>query len=269
MMTRGRNGMPFYPNLERCGSGLTAAPQPMTLADEEDAIVERILDGLQPDYSLYQSIPHNIAYGFLTRGCPNRCKWCVVPMKEGNIKPYMDIEEIAVSGRNHIILMDNNILASDYGLGQLEKIVHMGLRVDFNQGLDARLVNADVAKLLAKVKWIKYIRFGCDTQAQIAECERATALIDKFGFKGQYYFYCILMNDMEEAFSRINYWRSKGARFTPFAQPYRDLTNRQHVIPYWQKDMARWVNKKELFRTCEFKDYSPRKGFKCEQYFNQ
>ena len=147
-----------------------------------------------PDYSLY-GIDKRTAYGFLTRGCPNRCKWCVVPQKEGNINPYMDIEEIAVEGRNRIILMDNNVLASDYGLGQLEKIVRMGLRVDFNQGLDARLVTDETAKLLAQVKWLKHIRFGCDTQAQIAECERATALIDKYGYKGEYFFYCILLND--------------------------------------------------------------------------
>ena len=48
----------------------------------------------------------------------------------------MDIEEIAVNGRKNIILMDNNVLASDYGLQQIEKIVSMGVRVDFNQGLD-------------------------------------------------------------------------------------------------------------------------------------
>lgn len=77
--------------------------------------------------------------------------------------PYMDIEEIAVNGRKNIILMDNNVLASDYGLQQIEKIVKLKLHVDFNQGLDARLVTDDIAKLLAKVKWIKRIRFGCDT----------------------------------------------------------------------------------------------------------
>lgn len=71
-----------------------------------------------------------------------------------------------MEGRNRIILMDNNVLASDYGLGQIEKIVRMGLRVDFNQGLDARLVTDETAKLLAQVKWLKHIRFGCDTQAR-------------------------------------------------------------------------------------------------------
>lgn len=88
--------------------------------------IEKVLpievDRLQPDYSIY-NIDSNLSYGFLTRGCPNRCKWCVVPKKEGKISPYMDIEEIT-AGRKKAILMDNNILASNYGLQQIEKIIN-------------------------------------------------------------------------------------------------------------------------------------------------
>lgn len=224
------------------------------------------IDRLQPDYSLYPSVDSKTAYGFLTRGCPNRCKWCVVPTKEGNIVPYMDIEEIAIDGRKNIILMDNNVLASDYGLEQIEKIIHLGLRVDFNQALDARLVTDDIAKMLVKVKWIKRIRFGCDTPGQIAEVERAAKLIDKYGFNGEYFLYCILM-DFEESFRRVNYWKGVSKRFVPHAQPYRDLGNPRQIIPQWQKDMAHWVDRKELYRSCEFKDFEPRKGFRCNEYF--
>lgn len=226
------------------------------------------IDRLQPDYSLYPQIDSKTAYGFLTRGCPNRCRWCIVPKKEGAITPYMDVEEIAAGGRNNLILMDNNVLASDYGLQQIEKIVRLKLKVDFNQGLDARLVTDDIARLLAKVKWIKRIRFGCDTPGQIAECERATALLDKYGYRGEYFFYCILLDDFQESFNRVNHWRSRGKRFLPHAQPYRDLNNPRQVIPQWQKDLAGWADKKWIFRTCEFKDFEPRKGFKCKEYFD-
>ena len=81
------------------------------------------MDMLQPDYSIYPQIDRRTAYGFLTRGCPNKCPWCVVPAKEGKIRPYMDVEQIASGGRTHLILMDNNILASSYGIEQIEKIV--------------------------------------------------------------------------------------------------------------------------------------------------
>lgn len=56
------------------------------------------IDRLQPDYSIYPHLALDTAYGFLTRGCPNHCPWCVVPRKEGAIRPYMDIDEIAMGG---------------------------------------------------------------------------------------------------------------------------------------------------------------------------
>ena len=249
----------YYINADQVEKGGTGYDIKKVLLPEIDRMI--------PDYDLY-NVDKNLAYGFLTRGCPNHCKWCVVPKKEGNIATYMDIEEIAVNGRKNIILMDNNILASDYGLQQIEKIISMGVRVDFNQGLDARLVTDDIARLLARVKWIKRIRFGCDTPGQIAECERATALIDKYGYKGEYFFYCILLKDFKEAFERVNNWKKKGGRFLPHCQPYRDLNNPRQIIPQWQKDLAGWADKKWIFRSCEFKDFIPRKGFVCSEYFD-
>lgn len=250
----------YYINADQVEKGGTGYDIEKNLPEE--------IDRTQPDYSLFPSIDDKTAYGFLTRGCPNRCKWCIVPKKEGNIRPYMDVEEIAVIGRNNLILMDNNVLASDYGLSQIEKIIRLGLRVDFNQGLDARLVTPDIAKLLANVKWIKRIRFGCDTPGQIADCERATTLIDKYGYKGEYFFYCILLDDFKESFSRVNHWRNKGYRYLVHAQPYREVNNHHQIIPQWQKDMASWADKKWIFMSCDFKDFEPRKGFKCKRYFD-
>ena len=177
----------------------------------------------------------------------------------------MDVEEIAIEGRNNLILMDNNVLASDYGLEQIEKIVRLKLRVDFNQGLDARLVTDDIASLLAKVKWIRRIRFGCDTPGQIDECERAINLIRSHGYKGEFFLYCILM-ELKESYQRINYWK-KYKKVLPHAQPYRSLTDRTQIVPQWQIDMARWPDRKEIYRTCDFYDFEPRKGFKCKEYF--
>ena len=111
-----------------------------------------------PDYSLYGV---GEAYGFLTRGCPNRCPWCVVPYKEGAIRPHADIEEF-LAGRKRAVLLDNNVLASAWGLAQIEKIVRLGVRVDFNQGLDARRIarNPELAELLARVRWLRFLRIN-------------------------------------------------------------------------------------------------------------
>lgn len=236
------------------------------------------IDRLQPDYSIYPLVPHDTAYGFLTRGCPNRCPWCVVPRKEGAIRPYMDIDDIAIDNRNKIVLMDNNILAAgDYALQQLDKIICRGYRVDFNQALDARLVTDEHARLLAKIKWLNNnrIRFGCDTHSQIDDCERAMDMINSYGFTGQYFLYTMLNSDFRECFDRINHWwlrmrevreNHHGRQVYAYAQPYRDPDNPLQIIPQWQKDMASWVNKKAHFVAHSFADFTPRKGFKCSWY---
>lgn len=150
------------------------------------------VDAMQPDYSIYPSVDAREAYGFLTRGCPNKCPWCVVPKKEGKVRPYRDIEEIAVDGRNKVVLMDNNVLASDWGLAQIEKIMKLGLRVDFNQGLDARLITEDIARMLAKVKWIDYIRLACDKKGQIPHILKAHELLAKYGYKKEIFCYFLI-----------------------------------------------------------------------------
>lgn len=219
------------------------------------------------DYSIYPSIDNKTAYGFLTRGCPNKCKWCVVPRKEGNIKPYMDVDDIAVDGRTNLILMDNNVLACDYGLEQIQKIIDRGYRVDFNQALDARLMTDDIAKLLAKVRWINVIRFGCDTPSQVKECVEAMRKIDEYrGKPASYLMYAMINSDLEESYSRIDYWK-EFKRVRVVAQPFRDIDNPRQDIPQWQKDLARWAMRREIYAKCEFMDYEPRKGFKCSEYF--
>lgn len=238
------------------------------------------IDRLQPDYSIYPNIPSDTAYGFLTRGCPNRCPWCVVPRKEGRIRPYMDCDEIAIEGRTKLVLMDNNILAAgDYAVSQLEKIIERGYRVDFNQALDARLVTDEYARLLARIKWKDFrIRFGCDTKGQIQECERAISMINGYGYRGEYFLYTMIggKSDLKESYERTHYWweRNRQCRenhkpnIYPYAQPYRDPDNSKHVIPQWQKDMAQWVNKHQIFQMTDFLNFEPRKGFKCIEYFD-
>lgn len=227
-------------------------------------VLPQEIDRIQPDYSIYGI--EDTAYGFLTRGCPNRCKWCVVPIKEGKQLPYMDVDDIA-GGRKKLILMDNNVLASDYGLEQIEKIIKRRYRVDFNQALDARLVTDDIAKMLAQVRWLTPIRFGCDTHRQIEECRRAMQMVDSYRkTPSQYILYTIIGDDINEDYERLTAFKNN-KRVRVNGQPYRDFNNPNQIIPQWQKDMARWANRKELYSTCDFKEYEPRKGFVCKEYF--
>lgn len=222
------------------------------------------VDAAQPDYDLY-GLDGRTALGFLTRGCVRRCPWCVVPAKEGALAPYRDIEEVAVGGRDRVTLMDNNILASDYGLGQVEKIARLGLRVDFNQGLDARLIDGETAALLARVRWLRYVRLACDAPAQVGPVREAVARLRRHGYRGDIFVYCLLGADIGETLSRVRSLAAMDPRVVPFGQPYRDFS-RPAEPPQWQKDMAHWMNKRSVFRSVGFEDFEPRRGFRCKAH---
>lgn len=203
-----------------------------------------------PDYSLYGV---NEAYGFLTRGCPNRCPWCIVPHKEGAIRPASPLREF-LGGKRRAVLLDNNVLASEFGLEQIEEIVRMGISVDFNQGLDARRACDDpyILDLLARVKWINQIRFACDRMAQLESVTKCVQEMRRRGIKPYRIFvYCLIQN-VDESLERINALRKLGV--LPFAQPYRDFEN--NVEPTnEQKRLARWCNHRAIFKSVEFKNY--------------
>lgn len=210
------------------------------------------IDILPPDYALYPM--YKAAYGFLTRGCPNKCDYCIVPKKEGNINKYADIEDF-LEGRRSAILMDNNVLAHNHGLEQIEKIIKLNIQIDFNQGLDARIIanNITIAKLLSKINWIKHIRISCDTKRHIPIVERALKNLKKFGIEGNQVFIYILVKEIQDALERINFFKNKGYYMT-FAQPFHDfVTNKEpsHEL----KRLARWCNRKQIFYKTSFENY--------------
>lgn len=210
------------------------------------------IDRQCPDYSIYPKF--TAAYGFLTRCCPNRCSWCVVPQKEGDIRAYSDIEEF-LDGRKEAILMDNNVLAHQHGLSQIEKIIKMNIKIDFNQGMDARIIAKDksIAELLSKVKWSKYIRLACDTKSQMPYIDKAVSYLNQYGIKSYRIFVYVLIKEIDDALERIEFLRSKGV--VPFAQPYRDFS--KNIQPTnEQRRLARYVNHKAIFNSIKFKDYN-------------
>jgi len=209
------------------------------------------IDAMFPDYSLYPKCDH--AIGFLTRGCIRNCPWCIVPKKEGQIRPYNTWQQIKRPDSRDIVFMDNNVLACPHGLEQIEDMGGKDVRVDFNQGLDARLITDDVAQLLARLKWIRFIRMSADTDAMLRVVLTAIDRLQAHGIKPYRVFVYVLVQDIESAERRAIALREVGAEV--FAQPYRDFTTNTDP-PKEQRDFARWVNRKEIFKSCDrFSDY--------------
>lgn len=215
-------------------------------------------------YDIHGNLPDNIEHicpaydfagldyslGFLTRGCIRSCPWCVVPQKEGELRAHADIEEFL--RHRDVILMDNNILAHDHGIQQIEKMARLGVRVDFNQGLDARLIDKQIAKRLAKLKWLKPVRLACDKTSQMKVVGNAVKVLRSAGVKPQNYFCYVLVQEIDDALERVEFLRSLKVR--PFAQPYREIRSAKEPAKIL-KHFARWVNHTATFETVSWDKY--------------
>lgn len=213
------------------------------------ATLPQEIEGLEPDYTIYPDMKY--ALGFLTRGCIRKCDYCIVPEKEGNIKPYREIEQV-LQGRKSAVLFDNNVLACEYGINQIEKIGKMNIKVDFNQGLDCRLIDDSIAKLLSKIKWLKPLRMSCDSLSMINPLIKATKLLRWYNCKPFIYSVYVLIDDLETAIEIVKV--VKGLMLDPFGQPYRDKNDIEPTKK--NKDFARWINHKAIFKSILWEDYN-------------
>ena len=207
------------------------------------------IESMTPDYNLYDC---KHAYGFLTRGCIRKCPWCIVHEKEGKIRPDSTIRKICGDNYKSAILMDNNVLASDHGIKQIEEIIKLKIKVDFNQGLDARLIDNSISKLLSKVKWLHVIRLACDSPEMMEPVRKAVELLRWNNVKPQRFFVYTMINNIPESIERLKF--IKGLYCEPFAQPFRDFIKNTEPTRE-QKDLARWVNQTAVFNSVPLDDY--------------
>lgn len=216
--------------------------------DYEKVLPDEI-ENIFPDYSIYPK--HKFAVGFLTRGCIRNCPWCIVPKKEGKLHAVNTWQNIKRPDSRDIVFLDNNVLASDHGISQMQDMIGKNVRIDFNQAMDARLVTREIADIISRLKWIEHIRFACDTRAMIPVIERTVAYLSERGVKPYRIFVYALIQDTEEAHKRICELDSIGV--IPFGQPYRDFDGGEPTNE--QKRLARWCNMRSVHKSCKFEDY--------------
>ena len=243
---------PYLPDdAIRGGTGYRDLPMDKTLPQE--------IDNMYPDYSIYPDCDY--AIGYLTRGCPNHCRWCVVPEKEGMIRPYRTWQEVVRKDTDKLVLMDNNILACDHGISQLQSLIGSGYRIDLNQGMDARLVTLEAAEILSRLSWIRFIRFSCDQKAQIEPIRHTLELLGKHGVRPyRVFIYLLVTKDIRDAAERVEALKGyKGINL--YAQAERN--ERLGVVPNaLQLEFAQRYIYGGCYRSETWEKYCKKKGLR-------
>mgnify|MGYP000128571363 FL=1 len=212
------------------------------------------IEHIRPDYFLYPRFL-GTAYGFLSRGCPRNCGFCIVSGKEGRRSVKVaDLSEFW-RGEGEIKLLDPNLLACPDHEALLEQLAASRALVDFTQGLDIRLTTPDNIALLNKVR-TKAVHFAWDNpEEDLTEHFRRfvahTAI--RSDRNRRVYVLTNYGSTHEQDLYRVNTLRALG--YDPYVMIYERPT-----APKITRHLQRWVNNKRIFHTVkDFKDYAPMK----------
>lgn len=217
------------------------------------------IEHIYPDYGLYGIT--NTAYGFLTRGCPRGCGFCIVGEKEGLCsRKVADLPEFW-GGQKEIKLLDPNILAAGGHKGLLGQLAASGAWVDFTQGLDARLLTEENIGIIKRIK-LKMVHFAWDDIADEKLIVPKLKLFKgKTGIDKRKCTVYVLVNynsTLQEDLYRI--YTIRGLGMAPFVMVYGKQT-----APKETRDLQRWVNNRIIWysdETASFEDY--RRGVKAK-----
>jgi len=171
---------------------------------------DKCIDRLMPDYDILDDIdykyPANDAYFlYMTRGCGMKCQFCAVQTLEPEYVPFISIKnQIAevdkrFGAKRNLLLMDNNVLRSNQFDIIVDELIELGFGkgctypspntgkplqryVDFNQGLDAKLLTEHKAKRLSELA-ISPARIAFDHIEDEEQYKRALELCTKNGVK--------------------------------------------------------------------------------------
>ena len=220
--------------IEKGGTGYDIASR---LSDDVE-------NSLLMDYSIYPQYPFSIQ--FFSRGCIRKCPFCLVREKEGYIRA---VEPVELNPKGEWIeVLDNNFFANP------------------EWSVDVRIMNEEQAFYLSKLKLKRRIHIAWD----LPEIDLTEKLREVTKYIKPRNLSCYVLvgfnSTVEQDMYRLN--RLKELGISPFVQPYRDFNNNRKPTLY-EKDIAQWANKHQIFKTCDFADFSPRKGFKCNYYLNR
>lgn len=200
-------------------------------------VLDDDIEHIMPDYSLYDI---DFSLGFTSRGCIRNCGFCIVSEKEGFIRDNAPISEFLHPDHKKVVLLDNNFQASPRWRENLEYIIEHDLKVNFNQGLDIRILTREFAEAVAQVKYYSWtfkrrgLHFAFDDMRYEKQVWAGIDLLEDVGINLKDVLFYVLIGyntTEEEDLYRINSLYERGVH--PYVMPYNQCKSK----------LTRWVNR--------------------------
>jgi len=234
-------------------------------------IATRGVDALPPDYGIFatDSLPYSqmLKEAYITRstkGCGRHCSFCAVSTLETELIDYCAltpvVEYVAKNWgeRRHLMLLDDNFLQSkqfdriidqirDLGFHRGAKLNRAERRVDFNQGLDVRLLTRTRLQKLFSIA-LRPLRIAFDNVSLAALYEKTINCAIDLGFSEISSY--VLYNYLDRTSDLYNRLRiaaelndKYGTRVYSFPMKFLpcDRKDRKHLGPHWSRRQVRGV----------------------------
>lgn len=206
-----------------------------------DTILPHEIESCEYDYSIYPECDYSILW--FSRGCIRKCPFCVVSKKEGMIYP-VEIKNLNPNG-NHIKVMDNNFFANPNWKQAIEYLLDTGQKVDL-QGVDIRILDNERVEALNKLRYYKGLHIAWDNPKDNL-IDKMKKLLEKVpAYKIMCYVLIGYWSTPEEDLMRVEKLRE--LKISPFVMPFNKSDQ-------YQKNFARWVNHKAIFKTVKWNEY--------------
>ena len=212
------------------------------------------------DYTLYPDYDGSLQ--FYSRGCIRHCPFCLVRDKEGYICP-VDPVQLNPNGK-YIEVLDNNFFANPRWREAVDDILRIGQPVKLH-GVDVRIMDEEQARALNQMRHVGSIHIAWDLPKMDLRPQLEAMIKHVKPSKIMCYVLIGYNSTIEQDLHRCRTLKQYG--IMPFVQPYRDYENDRIPMQY-EKDLARWADNKWFFKSMDFPDFEPRKGFRCQQYFD-
>lgn len=204
----------------------------------------------------------NAGVGFLSRGCPRRCKFCCVPEKEGGLRRVGSISDIINPNSNFLCLLDNSLCANDDILEILAEIRDRNLVLDISQGIDVRLLTDEVAKALSEVRHWRSLHYAFDSPQARNSVLAGIEILSKFVRRSAQM--CFVLTGFDTPFEldmeRVMLLKERGVR--PYVMVYRCPHSPEKKDDSFEatrlRHFQRWVNAPAaIYKSSPFSEYEP------------
>jgi hypothetical protein len=214
-------------------------------------------DDYLPAYDLLKEIKEwekwNSTILFTSRGCIRNCPYCIVPKLEGKIHSVVeDVKRYIYPDHKRIILWDNNFFAAPNWKKILIELLDIGLPVDFNQGVDSRLIDEEKAGLIADLKTLLF-RTAFDNISEKRAITNSVEFLSRAGIRRREIFVYTLYNFYNEKyycdtpatfFERIKCIADLGCVSYPMRyEPLTSLEKNCFISPFWTDCQLKMIGK--------------------------